>query len=346
MKQVFVIMIGISISLWANFVRDNTTKIVTDQITTLQWQDDNNTMSTLSWIDAINYCETLTLGGYTSWRLPNINELYFLADRNRSNPAIDSIFQNTVSDIYWSSTTNFSNKSEAAHVNFLDGNNDWSPKTFQYKVRCVRDGQPIVFDHIADVKKNVPYTFTLVANDPDGDPLTYTYNTGTPSLLNGTLSGTAPNLTYTPQSGFTGIDRFTFTVNDGLFTSRKATVTLNVTNNAPVANNLTVNVEVNRSKQITLTASDPNGDNLTFRIIQNPTKGSYIGTPPDINYTAPKNAGTDSIVFAVSDGVLESNATVDINIVDCPIYRDQTNCSRYTDICIWLVQICVPVNGL
>ncbi len=42
----------------------------------------------------------------------------------------------------------------------------------------------------------------------------------------GTLAGTAPDLTYTPEQGYQGMDRFTFTVTDNLTTSPPATVNL------------------------------------------------------------------------------------------------------------------------
>ena len=50
------------------------------------------------------------------------------------------------------------------------------------------------------------------ATDADGDTLTYSVSTG-PS--HGTLSGTAPYLTYTPAANYNGSDSFTFKANDG-----------------------------------------------------------------------------------------------------------------------------------
>ena len=61
---------------------------------------------------------------------------------------------------------------------------------------------------------------TLTGSDPDGDPLTFQV---TSNPLHGALSGTAPNLSYTPYAGFS------FVVNDGFLNSAPATVTINVT---------------------------------------------------------------------------------------------------------------------
>ena len=59
----------------------------------------------------------------------------------------------------------------------------------------------------------------------DGDPLTYEVTAG-PG--NGSLSGTAPDLTYTPDPGFVGTDTFEYRVNDGTVWSATSVVTINV----------------------------------------------------------------------------------------------------------------------
>ena len=43
---------------------------------------------------------------------------------------------------------------------------------------------------------------------------------------NGTLSGTAPNLTYTPNANASGSDSFTFRVSDGTVNSATTTVSI------------------------------------------------------------------------------------------------------------------------
>jgi hypothetical protein len=88
------------------------------------------------------------------------------------------------------------------------------------------------------------------------------------------------------------------------------------TNQAPVAENQSVFVSVNNPATITLTASDPENDPLTYVIITEPTEGELTGTPPEVIY-APNAGyeGVDSFTFRANDGNSDSNvATVTINV--------------------------------
>jgi len=139
MKKIFFIMIVINIALWANFSRNNVTKIVTDSTRSLQWQDDVNISKT--WIEAIDYCEALTLGGYSDWRLPNFNELYYIADRSKAYPVINSVFHNVTPRFYWSSMSVAEKASSAWVIDFYYGGDYWNSKSLSGNVRCVRIGQ-------------------------------------------------------------------------------------------------------------------------------------------------------------------------------------------------------------
>lgn len=77
-------------------------------------------------------------------------------------------------------------------------------------------------------------SFTTIAADVDGGTLSYTIVT---PPTHGALSGTAPNLTYTPHENYYGDDILTFKVNDGLADSNVATITIFVIaeNDAPEA---------------------------------------------------------------------------------------------------------------
>ncbi|MBV7334336.1 hypothetical protein KFU94_40095 [Chloroflexi bacterium TSY] len=66
--------------------------------------------------------------------------------------------------------------------------------------------------------EDMPANLVLSGYDLDEDLDTLTFQVDS-QPTEGTLTGTAPNLTYTPRADYAGIDRFTFTVSDGRFTS-------------------------------------------------------------------------------------------------------------------------------
>ncbi len=157
MKQVFLIMIGLSVFLWApaaeRFTRD--AGIVTDSQTNLQWQDcygnacpnTSDSVMTVDWISAIDYCETLGLDG-EEWRLPNKKELLSIVDYSVDKPSISSVFDNTTSEYYWSSTTYAFAEDGIAYgavyawlTSFYGGLEGYGIKTDTYNVRCVSAGQ-------------------------------------------------------------------------------------------------------------------------------------------------------------------------------------------------------------
>ena len=74
---------------------------------------------------------------------------------------------------------------------------------------------------------DLPVNITLTGSDINGDPLTFTVE----SLpADGVLTGTAPNLVYTPNAGYVGVDSFEFSVFDGLAYSPNAAVDITVNN--------------------------------------------------------------------------------------------------------------------
>ncbi len=141
-KILFLMMINMCVfaTAYADFTRNATTGIVTDSRTGLMWQDDA-VSSTMTWSAAITYCEDKVLGGYSDWRLPNQRELLSIADRSRYNPATNSVFVNTASDGYWSSTANVGSTGYAWGVSFDGGYTYANIKNNDYYARCVRSGQ-------------------------------------------------------------------------------------------------------------------------------------------------------------------------------------------------------------
>lgn len=60
-----------------------------------------------------------------------------------------------------------------------------------------------------------------------------------------------------------------------------------------------------------MNGSDPDGDQLTFSVVDFPENGSLSGTPPDMTYTpTPNFHGTDTFTFTAEDGYAVSEPTV------------------------------------
>ncbi len=178
--------------------------------------------------------------------------------------------------------------------------------------------KPVANAASVSVQSGASLGITLTGSDADNNTLTYSV------VLNpthGSLSGSAPNLTYTPSGGYTGADSFVFKVNDGRISSF-ATVSITVTpgNAAPVAANQSVAVFHNTAQPITLSATDADGNNLTYAVVAGPAHGVLSGSAPDLTYTpAIGYAGSDSFTFKANDGIADSNtATVSITVASGP----------------------------
>lgn len=161
----------------------------------------------------------------------------------------------------------------------------------------------------AAMNEDTSRAVALTASDIDGDPLTYAVVTGP---AHGNLSGTAPNLTYTPAANYNGPDSFTFKVNDGTVDSALATVSISVApvNDAPVASAQAVTANEDTPTAIVLAGSDVDGNPLTYTVVTAPLRGTLTGAVPNLTYTpAPDYFGADSFTFKVNDGTLDSAAS-------------------------------------
>ncbi|HEY2988555.1 MAG TPA: Ig-like domain-containing protein, partial [Candidatus Binatia bacterium] len=151
-------------------------------------------------------------------------------------------------------------------------------------------------------------------------------------VTNGAVFNCTAMASYTPAANYNGADSFTFKVNDGSVDSNVATVsiTVNVVNDAPVANNIATTTNEDTPATITLSANDIDSPSLSFAIGAGPSHGSLgaLSTPncaansagssctATVTYTpAADYNGADSFTFKANDGSLDSNvATVTITI--------------------------------
>ncbi len=184
-----------------------------------------------------------------------------------------------------------------------------------FRIDLMNDA-PVAAGQTVTTAEGTSVDIALGASDVDGDALTYAVAS---APVHGTLTGTAPDLTYTSAANYNGPDSFTFAVNDGTATSAQATVSITVTpvNDLPTAVGQVLETYDNAPLAITLTGSDVETNPLTYRIVSAPTAGSHSGTPPNVVYTPPfPYAGPDSFTFEVEDADgAKAQATVALTIL-------------------------------
>ena len=145
-------------------------------------------------------------------------------------------------------------------------------------------------------------------SDPEGGGLSIV-SINTPA--HGTVTNYGSFLYYTPDATFTGIETLTYTIRDNANLLATSTIHVTVrggTNRAPVAQAQYRSVSPGGSIPITLHATDPDGNPLTYTVVT-PPAGTLTGTAPDLTYTAPATGGSDLLVFTASDGTLDSAPT-------------------------------------
>ena len=175
----------------------------------------------------------------------------------------------------------------------------------------------------------VPAVSGVLANDsdPDGDLLTAVLDGGP---VHGAVTVNPDgSFTYEPAAGFTGMDSFTYEASDGRVLSAPATVTIDVTDAAPVAvpdayqTHAEQTLTVGSASGVLANDTDADGDSPSATLATGPAHGSLaLGTDGSFTYTpAAGFAGTDSFSYTASDGAATSApATVMIGVVnDAPV---------------------------
>ena len=187
---------------------------------------------------------------------------------------------------------------------------------------------PVSESQTKTTDEDVAVSIVLTATDADNNSLSYTV---IDSPLHGTLTGTAPNLTYTPNANYICADSFSFKANDGQADSNVAVVslTVNPVNDPPVVVGQSITASEDTAQNVTLSGSDVYGDALTYQIVTAPAHGTLSGSAPNIVYAPELNyGGPDSFTFKANDGTTDSHtATVNITVTpvnDPPIANNQS----------------------
>ncbi len=208
---------------------------ITDKQTGLIWKQCSEGQSgadctggsaaTYNWSGALQHAEGALFAGYSDWRLPNSKELASLVETSCYSPAINTtLFPNTATSGYWSSSP-YANRSDYAWgVNFGNGYaNAYDKSPYPY-ARLVRGGQALTFAPTAsagadrNVTEQRSVTLSGTGTDSDGTITSYSWAqaggapTATLTNANSATAGfTAPAVTADTILTFT----LTVTDNDG-----------------------------------------------------------------------------------------------------------------------------------
>ncbi len=133
--------------------------------------------------------------------------------------------------------------------------------TFEVTVTSVNDPPTITETTPAPATENVAWMFGVVADDPDGDPLTYSIA----GLQNISATG---NVTWTPGDDDTGSHTFVVTVSDGALTaSRSFDVEVQGVNDPPtLAPILDRSAAQTQAIQVAALGQDVDGDELFYSL--------------------------------------------------------------------------------
>lgn len=250
-----------------------------------------------------------------------------LASIKVSNPAHGSVTLNDNGSFSYTPTTGYVG-GDSFTYQVVDAYSTSATKTVLLSVNA----PPTATNDAYDVAKNTTLNRTapgVLSNDsdPESDPITTELGTGP---THGTLTLNANgSFAYTPTTGYTGTDSFTYRAKDAYGKSGLATVTLTVTavNVAPSAAADTYSTP--RNTKLTVPApgvlgndSDPEASALTATLTTTPASGTVVLNPNGgLEYT-PANgfSGTVTFTYKASDGsLLSSAATVTIKVNGPPV---------------------------
>lgn len=97
---------------------------------------------THNWQEALNLASTSVFADYNDWRLPNINELLSIIERQCANPAINLlVFPNTPASFFWTASPYYYLGNIASGHDFKYGDEYGHGKIDANRVRFVRGGE-------------------------------------------------------------------------------------------------------------------------------------------------------------------------------------------------------------
>ena len=231
--------------------------------------------------------------------------------------------EGTLPDINYVPAKDFQGQDEFTYT-VSDSTQTSAQATVRINIKGI-NGAPVAQSLNIVTNFNTATDVSLQGTDPDADTLQYIIVSAPEQ---GSLTGTSPELRYTPNNDFYGSDTLTYKVSDGHIESAVASVNIRVNSPVLVAQTLQLDTAEDNAVAITLQATGGIAP-LQYQLSSSPQQGQLSGTPPQLHYLpAPNFQGTDSFRYSVSDSQQTvATATVTITVTpvnDSPVAATQT----------------------
>ena len=277
--------------------------------TTLTMDENETAVSTLVGTDADSDTLTYSITGGTDKDLFTINAstgvLSFIAGPDYEDPS------DTGGDNLYD-----------IEITVSDGTND-TTQALIISVTDLNDLGPVISNLAATVSvaENQTSVVTVSASDPDGDTLTYSLSGTDASSFSISSSGV---ITFDSAPDYETKTSYSITVNisDGTNTTTQA-VTISVTNvndvSPVISTSASFSAAENQTSVGTVSASDAEGDTLTYTLTGTDASSFSISTSGVITFDAAPDYETKtsySITVNISDGVNTTTQTLTINVTN------------------------------
>ena len=206
--------------------------------------------------------------------------------------------------------------------------------TGQVTVQVIDSNVPPIAVGDVAIATGGPVLIDVLDNDfdPNGDIISIS-NFATISDNGGTILEVGNQLQYRPNPGFSGIDRFEYTITDGNGETDTATAIVVVEDgNTPpeaVPDATTVAPGATITIDVLANDTDPDGDPLTIQGVENPANGTAVIQGNRIVYTSDDGStGEEVFTYTISDGRGGSDtATITVTVDEPgfpPVADDET----------------------
>jgi hypothetical protein len=216
--------------------------------------------------------------------------------------------------LVYSPGTNFSGMDQFSYT-IRDQDGFQSTADIFVRVKPVND-PPVASNFDLTMQKNTSLAIYYAANDPEKAAVTF-------RVIDGPQHGELWNYpsvgSYVPAAGYFGSDSFTYVANDGTQDSAPATVRITIlnSNNPPVAVSQDLLTKTNRSVFVSPMGSDPDGDPLTYELVNVPESGTVVPENDGFRFTPARDfIGSVSFSLRPFDGTTYgTEAAINIAVI-------------------------------